>query len=619
MTRDSLPEARLVETDVGPLYIDPADLSLGQKLLGSVDYEKPWTAWLRRAVARGTWAVDVGANIGYVTALLGELVGPEGRVLAIEPDPDNFALLNRNIERHDLGGRVVPVRAAVTDHTGVCTLYRDTRYHGEHSIASANVATKGERVTMEVPGVTLDEAIHEAGFEGRVGFVKIDVQGAEGLVLRGASRLLAQPRLSILLELWQRGLVNCGSSLDEVLDLIAGARFMPFRPSKAGEPRAVTYDALRARATGRESRWDSFNVVFVSKALHQEKQARAEAELMTTKSGGGRLSRLARSALRRVAGSPGQPGQDPRARDIVKAIKAQHNQLADIAARLERIEADLETLKTTTDKTFRRVVHVEPDVQAVLRTLHLDPESLPYPRRLTAHRFRLASQNQEDGVTLGLFKRIGPSTRRFVELGSGLSGGNSAVLALELGWKGLMVDGDAAHIAQVGRRFPGVTAVCAWITAEGANELIASNEFSGDIDLLSIDLDGNDYWVWKAITACNPRVAIVEYNSIFGAERAVTIPYDPKFQRSEHRFIYYGASLAALAALARQKGYRLVCTDTYGINAFFLRNDVGPEIPACTPAEAYRLLEKYDVLIQKKNVDIYRYAEEAGLALVDVS
>jgi hypothetical protein len=343
---------------------------------------------------------------------------------------------------------------------------------------------------------------------------------------------------------------------------------------------------------------------------------------MTSKTGPGRLSQLARSALRRVVGSPGQReehGQDRQARDVVKAIKAQHNQLADIAARLERIEADIETLKTTADKTFRRVVHVEPEVQAVLRAMFLDPESLPYPQRLTAHRFRLASQNQEDGITLGLFKRIGPSTRRFVELGSGLSGGNSAVLALELGWTGLMVDGDAAHIAQVARRFPGVTAVSAWITAEQVNDLIASHGFSGEIDLLSVDLDGNDYWVWKAITVCDPRVVIVEYNSIFGGERAVTIPYDPRFQRSEHRFIYYGASLAALAGLAGQKGYRLVCTDTYGINAFFLRNDVAPDIPACPPAQAYRLLEKYDVLIQKKNVDIYRYAEEAGLPLVDVS
>lgn len=328
-----------------------------------------------------------------------------------------------------------------------------------------------------------------------------------------------------------------------------------------------------------------------------------------------RLTKLVGRVLRRPTDEP--VDRESVERQLLKAAKAQNAMLAEVATRLDRIERELGDLRSLSDKLFARVRHVEPAVQAVLRGMFLDPETLPCPERLTAHRFRLNSQNQEDGVTLGLFKRIGVANHRFVELGSGLSGGNSAVLALELGWTGLMVDGDARHITQVGRRFPGVTARSAWITAENVDEIVARHGFGGEIDLLSIDLDGNDYWIWKAITVSSPRVVIVEYNSIFGPDRAVTIPYDAQFDRSKHRFIYYGASLAALARLASQKGYRLVAT-TAGINAYFLRNDVAPEIPACEPGRAYRLLEKYDVLIQDKNLDVFQWIAEEGLPLVEV-
>lgn len=263
---------RLVHTAVGPLYVDAADASLGQKLLDQHAYDDQWAAWVRRSVPRGTWAVDVGANIGYFTVLLGTLVGPEGRVLAFEPDPDNYALLERNIERNGLAGRVVPVRAAVTDAEGARTLYRDVRYHGAHSLADANVAARSRRIAVEVPSVTLDSAVRGAGFDGRVGFLKIDVQGAEGLVLQGAARLLAQRKLIVLLELWPRGLSNCGSSLDEVLDLLAAARLRPFRLSSAGELRMVTFDALRARAARGEGGWNSFNAAFMRKKLYQEQK-----------------------------------------------------------------------------------------------------------------------------------------------------------------------------------------------------------------------------------------------------------------------------------------------------------------------------------------------------------
>ena len=304
--------------------------------------------------------------------------------------------------------------------------------------------------------------------------------------------------------------------------------------------------------------------------------------------------------------------------EMMRVIKRQNGLLAEMAARIEALEQAVGAARTVTGKTFNRVKHLEPGVEALLRARFIDPSTLPYPERLFAHRFRLRSQNQEDGITLALLSAAGIVTRRFVELGSGLSGGNSAFLAAELGWTGLMVDGDEVHMQQVARRFPQVTAAAAWITAEGVNELIERHGLGGDVDLLSIDVDGNDYWVWQAVTACNPRVVIVEYNSIWGPTRAVTIPYDPQFDRRKHRFVYYGASLAALARLAAKKGYRLGAASPAGINAFFLRNDLAPEIPEVAPERAYRIQIQYDVFIKDKQVDMYEYVRTQGLPLVEV-
>ena len=288
--------------------------------------------------------------------------------------------------------------------------------------------------------------------------------------------------------------------------------------------------------------------------------------------------------------------------------------LVEINRRLERLEAHGEVL----EKIWQRTRHLEPAMHALLRERNLRVESLPYPERLTARRFRLSSQNQEDGITLALLEEAGVTSRRFVEIGAGLSGGNSGVLAREFGWSGLMVDGHAGHMAQVARRFPTVKAVAAWVTRDNINEIIANAGYGGEVDLFSLDLDGNDYWIWEAQTACNPRIVILEYNSSFGPERAVTIPYDAQFNRKKHHVMYYGASLAALTRASERKGYRLVAVEPSGVNAFFLRSDVAPHIPSCDPGRAFRLLEKYDVLFERGE-DVYRWAQEARRPLVDVS
>ena len=261
-------------------------------------------------------------------------------------------------------------------------------------------------------------------------------------------------------------------------------------------------------------------------------------------------------------------------------------------------------------------------MQAIQRALFLDPADLPYPYNLTARRFSLSSQNEEDGIIHAIFDTVGDGSRRFVEIGAGTNGGNSGFLASECGWSGMMLEANEDRLSKLKMHFEplGVTCLSDWVARENINDFIRNSGCEGEIDLLSIDIDGNDYWIWEAVTACSPRLVIIEYNSLFGPDRAVVVPYDPEFDR--HRFVeaaegghyYFGASLQALSRLAEKKDYRLVVTEPRGVNAFFLRNDVGQEIPACDPSSAYRMLVKYG----RRGHDLFEYIREHDLPLIDL-
>jgi hypothetical protein len=287
-------------------------------------------------------------------------------------------------------------------------------------------------------------------------------------------------------------------------------------------------------------------------------------------------------------------------------------------SRLEAIEAQLERIVEQQELMSRHLRHLLADVDGLVRRAYLDPDTLPYPERLTARRFRLKSQNQEDGLLWALFQEIGITSSTFVELGCGASGGNAAMLAEECGWTGLMVEGNPGSAGYAARRFTNCTVTSEWITPETINTLLERHGYAREVDLLSLDIDGNDYWVWEALTATRARVVVLEYNSMFGPDRAVTISYDPAFNRRDHRFCYYGASLAALTKLSARKGYRLVAVEPSGINAFFLRNDLAPHIPACEPTRAFHMSAGYNQQVRDKAIDIFAWAAETGRHLVEV-
>ena len=119
--------------------------------------------------------------------------------------------------------------------------------------------------------------------------------------------------------------------------------------------------------------------------------------------------------------------------------------------------------------------------------------------------------------------------------------------------------------------------------------MLKSSGFAEDIGLLSIDIDGNEYWLWEAIVTLRPRIVIVEYNGLFGLQPLV-VPYQEDFQRTaaHHSNLYYGSSLGALNYLAQKKGYMLLGSNIFGHNAFFLRADIAGEFKSLSPEDVYQ-------------------------------
>jgi hypothetical protein len=213
--------------------------------------------------------------------------------------------------------------------------------------------------------------------------------------------------------------------------------------------------------------------------------------------------------------------------------------------------------------------------------------------RFTEVGFRCHSQFEEDGILLYIFALIGTTNKKCVEIcaGNGIEC-NTANLILHHGWWGYLFDGDDASVAQGVEYYRRARDTWlyppkfshAWITAENVNEVIRKAGVSGGIDLLSLDIDGMDYWAWKAIDCISPRVVVCETHGIIGPHDALTVPYDPDFKITTPD--YHSASLAAMTALADQKGYRLVGTHRYGFNAFFVLKGIGEDVlPAVKPED----------------------------------
>lgn len=227
---------------------------------------------------------------------------------------------------------------------------------------------------------------------------------------------------------------------------------------------------------------------------------------------------------------------------------------------------------------------------AHLREFYRDLLDLPRnadPRRLLKSGYRVYSQGDEDGILREIFRRIGEGDRTFIELGTGGGLENNTLFLLAQGWSGVWIEGSARKVASA-------TKACAsfiaqdqlriaqhFITATSVDGTIASLHSKSELDLLSIDLDGNDYYILDAIRSISPRVIVAEYNAKFPADIFWVMQYNEAHQWDSSD--YFGASLKALEDLLASRGYALVGCSVLGTNAFFVRKDLVADPPFCSP------------------------------------
>lgn len=197
------------------------------------------------------------------------------------------------------------------------------------------------------------------------------------------------------------------------------------------------------------------------------------------------------------------------------------------------------------------------------------------PKDLTLFELSVFSQNGEDGVLQEILRRIGVTKGSFVEIGASNNESNCMLLADAFGWSGLFIDASEEESEVLRRKYrsvPEVEVVQVFITAGNFEDVLRGKRLDAEFDLLSIDVDGNDYWLWSALEEHRPKIVVIEYNASLPHDGSVVQPYDPT--KSWDGTDAFGASLGALRALAKEKGYRLVHTDLSGTNAFFVREDL---------------------------------------------
>jgi hypothetical protein len=224
------------------------------------------------------------------------------------------------------------------------------------------------------------------------------------------------------------------------------------------------------------------------------------------------------------------------------------------------------------------------DIQSILTAkILIHQQKLIKSKNINDYEFRVFSQFGDDGIIQYLINNveIKKNERKFIEIGVGdYSESNTRFLLMKDYWKGLILDG-SKQILTVKKKYYDLIwknklkVGYEWITKDNINEVFQKYKFDNDVGVLSIDVDGNDYWIWKNINIINPIIIVIEYNSLFGKKNKTLVPYFENFQRnSAHKSgLYWGSSISALVDLGKSKGYDLVGGNSAGVNLYFVRND----------------------------------------------
>lgn len=224
------------------------------------------------------------------------------------------------------------------------------------------------------------------------------------------------------------------------------------------------------------------------------------------------------------------------------------------------------------------------DIQSILMAkILIHQQKLIKSNNINDYEFKVFSQFGDDGIIQYLIDNveIKKNERKFIEIGVGdYSESNTRFLLMKDYWEGLILDG-SKKILTVKKKYYDLIwknklkVGCEWITKNNINDIIQKYKCDNDVGVLSIDVDGNDYWIWKNINIIKPIIVVIEYNSLFGKKNKTLVPYFENFQRySAHKSgLYWGSSVSALVDLGKSKGYDLVGGNSAGVNLYFVRND----------------------------------------------
>lgn len=254
----------------------------------------------------------------------------------------------------------------------------------------------------------------------------------------------------------------------------------------------------------------------------------------------------------------------------------------------------------------------------------------PQMRSINDFEFSVFSQFGEDGIIQYLIDNAEIKNKVFVEFGvENYKESNTKFLMMNNNWSGLVIDGHDRNISYIRNseiywRFD-LQARHNFITRENINSIISEEQITGEIGLLSIDIDGADYWVWEAITVIQPAIVIAEYNSLFGPTRTITVPYQPDFYRMNYHYsgLVFGASISSLIELGNQKGYYFVGCNEMGNNAFFVKKEKIGTIRPLSVQEGYKEAkfresrDKNGALTYKRGID--KYNEVKGVEVYNTT
>lgn len=199
-------------------------------------------------------------------------------------------------------------------------------------------------------------------------------------------------------------------------------------------------------------------------------------------------------------------------------------------------------------------------------------------KKLLKHGFKVFSQADEDGIIREILERINVGKGFFVEFGVGDGLENNTAYLLLKGWKGVWIEGNKKYCQKIGRKFKSqisegiLTLKNSYISRENILNLFGGLKIPYEFELLSIDIDGNDYWIWDTLINYKPKIVVIEYNATFHPECKWIMKYNPRHVWRKSN--YFGASLKSLEELGTRKGYKLVGCSFSGMNAFFVRDDL---------------------------------------------